>query len=106
MESAEVREIVTQTVQEMLRKGLLRSPSEIAYSAMAERLAEYYAGKPDKALETAILSVSGDYYWDVIADYYSKRLTINELAEKYDCEPSTIKRNKKRLCLRLYRALE
>ncbi len=103
MTEKEVREVVIATIAELKRSGLLRSVDENAYSETAELLKVYYdGGERDTAVKQAINALDGDKYAKIIPLYYGYGYTIEQLAEVLEIEASTVTRNKKRLCLRLY----
>ena len=107
MSEAEIKSVVKKTVQEMMRNGLLKRADDVAYSEISSRLFEYYkAPERDPQLGAALEKVKKDYYFKIIQLYYGKRNTIDQLAEEFQCEISTITRNKKRLCLKLYLMLQ
>ena len=101
-----VKAAVVETVKELRKNGLLKRSDDVAYAEISERLFEYYrAPEKDPAMEAALDKISGDYYFPAIKMYYQNKLTIDWIAEDYHVEISTVSRNKKRLCLRLYRIL-
>lgn len=102
-----IRELVAgavkETIQELRRNGLLKRSDDVAYAEISERLFEYYRNPArDEAMKTALEKIKVDYYYNIIPQYYRNKMTIDWIAEDYHCEISTIARNKKRLCLRLY----
>lgn len=103
MTEKEVRDIVIATIMELKKSGLLRSGDENAYSEVSELLRAYYnGGETDKAVKQAIKALDGDRYAKIIPLYYGYGYTIEQLAEVMGIETSTVTRNKKRLCLKLY----
>jgi len=98
-----VRRTVKETVMELRKHGLLKRADDVAYSEISNRLYEFYENPDlDRKLGEALDKIRGDYYFDIIPQYYRHKVTIDWIAEGYHCETSTITRNKKRLCLRLY----
>ena len=94
---AVVRATVTETLKQLKNDGRLR-PSE-SYSDVGKRLRRWYAdAEPDEAITAALEAVCDDKYADIIPLYYSYNYTLEKLAEAFGVEPSTIARNKKRLC--------
>lgn len=107
MNESEVRKIVIQTIQELKRSGLLRSASDLNYTEVSSVLTAYYdTGEQDKIIRRAIESIKGDAYYKIIPLYYSYGYTIERIAEELGVEVSTIVRNKKRLCLKIYEQIE
>lgn len=102
-----IREIVNETIKELMRNGMLKSVSDMAYSEITDILKGYYdTGETDKSISKVLEAVSGDPYFKIIPLYFSYGYTIEEIAEAFDVEISTISRNKKRLCLDIYNRLE
>ena len=108
MTREEVREIVRETVDELRRKGLLRIRDEgQAYGDIAEVLKRYYeTGEGSEALIQALGEIRDDQYGDVIPLYYSYGYTIDKISEAYGVEVSTVVRNKKRLCMEIWRRIQ
>ena len=52
-------------------------------------------------IEDAVKSVEDDYYSDVIKLRYFNRMTDENVAEKLNCDVSTVRRNRKRLLKRI-----
>ena len=101
-----VRGAVKETIKELRRGGLLKRSDDVAYAEISERLFEYYQHpKRDTAMGEALKKIESDYYFEIVPQYYRSKVTIDWIAEGYHCEVSTITRNKKRLCLRLYSIL-
>ena len=106
-----VKLTVHETVAELRKSGFLTSPDKMAYKVAAQKIQDYFAaikaGEPgDKDIRTAInQSISRDEYKNVLKLYYYDGKTIEQIAEVYDCDPCTITRNKKRLCLEVQRKL-
>lgn len=107
MKRAEVKQIVKDTIDELKRGGYLRTESEMIYTDMAVMLSAYYSGgQNDEAITSALRTVETDHYYKVIPLYYSYNYTIQRIAELYGVEISTIVRNKKRLCIEIYKAIQ
>ena len=102
MTNAEIRAVVVETVRELRKNGLLRRQDDVAYSEISARLYNHFCKMPDEELEAALKAVENDYYYDILMEFYGKRQSIEKIAEKYECEISTVVRNKKRLCLKIY----
>lgn len=103
----EIRKLIEQTVRktidEMRRKGLVRDTQETAYSEASKRLFDYYeCGMKDEEVSKALDDLYDDRYFDIIPLYFAKRQTIEQIAERYDVDTSTIVRNKKKLCIEVF----
>ena len=103
----EVKVIVKATIDELRRGGYLKRSDDIAYSEISARLFNYFR-QPDSDpdIGNALARIKGDRYYNIITMYYRDRLTIDWIAEEFSCEISTITRNKKRLCLKIYHLTE
>ncbi len=107
MTENEVKVIVKATIKELRKSGYLKRSDDIAYSEISARLFDYFKHPDsDPDIATALNGIKGDHYYKIIPMYYRDRVTIDWIAEEFNCEISTITRNKKRLCLRIYRDTE
>lgn len=107
MDKKVIRVIVRETIEELKRSGLLKSLDEIAYSEMSAMLSAYYnAGENDSVIREAIKKTENDPYYKIIPLYFDYKYTIEQIAEVFDVEISTITRNKKRLCIQIYNAMQ
>ena len=108
MKRDEIREIIKETVEELRRQGLLKIRNEgEAYSDVSALLRKYYEeGKGEKRLIKTLDELKGDKYFDIIPLYFSYGYTIEKIAECYEVEITTIVRNKKRLCLEIWRRIQ
>lgn len=98
-----IRTTIQETVLELKKAGLLKSVSDQAYREASEMLRKYYReGEDDPGIKLEIEKLKDDKYIKVIPLYYAMGYTIEEIAEDYGVEVSTISRNKKRLSLRIY----
>ena len=103
----EVQNIVKATINELRKGGYLKRSDDIAYSEISARLFDYFRNPVnDPDIGNALERIKGDRYFKIITMYYRDRYTIDWIAEDFNCEISTITRNKKRLCLRIYRETE
>lgn len=106
-EEIQIGEIIRDTVKEMRQNGLLKRSDDVAYSEVASRLYEYYRNpERDPEVAAALERIREDYYAEIIPAYYKDKTSLDWLAEKYGCELSTITRNKKRICLKIYQLLQ
>lgn len=102
-----IKLIVQETIRELKKNGMLRSASDIAYSEATAVLRSYYKdGETDKTVERALNEVKDDPYFKIVPLYFSYGYTIEEIAEAFHADTSTISRNKKRLCLEVYGKIE
>lgn len=94
---------IRRTVEEYKRAGLLVDGRGAAYSDAAEMLERYFAdGKTNNAITYAMQAIRFDPYFRVLELYFEKRQTNEAIAELMGVDLSTIVRNKRRLCLKIY----
>lgn len=106
-EEATIKKIVEITIKELKRKSIIKDMTDVIYNEISERIEKHYVdGEQDIKLKEALEELKKDCYIDVIEMYYKERLTSESIAEKLHVNASTIKRNKKRLCLEIYELLE
>lgn len=98
-----IRMIVKEVIDELIRDGMLREASSMAYTEISAKIKAYYSrGQKDEEMKKAISAVEEDKYFKIIPLYFYYGYTIEEIAETFEVETSTIVRNKKRLCLEIY----
>lgn len=95
---------VRETISELKKTGYLRKDDKQVYKSVSRQLRAYFGalldGEPaDPEMTRALDAIIDDDYFPVLLYYYQDGYTIEKIAEIYDCEVSTITRNKKRLCL-------
>ena len=107
MTPEQIREVVKMTLDEMTQRKLYKP---FNYSAvlqvMDKRLYNFFKGGEDKELSSILRQYSDDIYIDVIYYQYRDRKTIEWIAEYMEKDTSTIKRNKKRLIMKMYEAID
>lgn len=95
--------VVRETIEAYKRGGILKDFKDVAYSESTKILTDYYqSGMTDERITTALEEIFDDRYFDILPQYFLKHLTIEQIAEAYNVDVSTIVRNKKRLCIDLY----
>ena len=110
MTRQEIEEIIKQTaiatVEELKAAGAI-DQSGLIYRSVEKHLRDYYKNDAeDPDLEEALRGIRTDAYYDVIPLYYYSDNTIEHIASLYDVDTSTITRNKKRLCFKIYKLME
>lgn len=106
MKSEEIRKVVSEVLDELIKRDMLRPSDKIAYSNVSDRLYDFYeSGAKDYDVQTALKKIEADPYYMLIPLYFSELKTIDQLAEIFGVEVSTITRNKKRLCLAIHSTL-
>ena len=102
-----VIEVIRMTIAELQRAGMLVDGKDSAYSDINDRLKRFYdKGEKDAGIAEAIKALDGDPYAKIIPMYYGYGYTIDEIADAFSVETSTISRNKKRLALAIFKRLQ
>lgn len=105
----EIKKIVSLTVDEMIQRQLLYTNRDYRHilKVVDAKLYTFFSHKGKcPEIGTILRSLSNDPYIDVIFFQYRDRLTMEEIAEEFGKDVSTIKRNKKRIVTAIYKALE
>lgn len=108
MNIEEIKLIVKLTVEELTQRKLLQTDNyQNILTAVDKWLYDYFDNKHNSKNLTRLLhSLSDDPYIDIIYLRYRDYKTMEWIAEHLDKDVSTIKRNKKRLIMVIYEALE
>lgn len=102
-----IKSIVDETIRQLKREGLLKDAKDVAYHEITARLRQYFRdGETDPEVTEAIRKVDDDQYSKILPLYFRYGYTLEAIAETLDVEVSTVKRNKKRLSLKIYDYLE
>ena len=107
MTSEQIREIVKITIEELTDKKLLKSDNYSNILKKVELALDHFFNNVGDAKKVgyALNQLSDDPYIDIIFLQYRDDKTLEWIAEYYDKDISTIKRNKKRLILSIYELL-
>lgn len=97
---------VQKAISELKAAGFVRDVRSVVHRQVSSRLKNYYKGADDPKLKAALEELKEDDYFDIIPLYYFSGNTLEHIAVGYDCDVSTITRNKKRLCFELYELME
>jgi hypothetical protein len=100
-----IRQLKDDLIKELKDDGLIKKQSDINYAKVAKRLYDFYQSQEtgiDEIMLEALTVISDDTYFRIIPMYYRDQITIESLAVYFGVDISTIVRNKKRLCLRIY----
>lgn len=106
MDKAEIQSIVEMTVQELKRQGMLRDRYSIILRDTEPAVKDFFNHKNNKKIEAFFRDNSDDPYIDVIYLHYRDNVTLGEIASILDKDESTVKRNKKRLMIKLHDILQ
>ena len=110
MTQKEIETIIKQTaratIEELKAAGAIDQNGMI-YKDVEKLLRDYYKHDKDNAqLERILQEIKTDSYFDIIPLFYYSGNTIEHIASLYDVDTSTIARNKKRLCFKIYTLME
>lgn len=104
MTREEIREIVRITIEELTAKSTISYPDILRI--MNKRLYIYFKNHKDDELRGLLSYYSShDPYTDIIYLHYCNKQTIEQIAEEMSKDVSTIKRNKKRIIIKMYEEL-
>lgn len=108
MNIEEIKLVVRLTIEELTQRKLLQIDNyRNILNAVDKWLYDYFNNKnSSKSLTRVLHSLSDDPYIDIIYLQYRDYKTMEWIAEYFDKDVSTIKRNKKRLIMAIYEALE
>ena len=96
--------IVAETINQLLSNSMIKYGDLVIYDRISERLREHYK-KPEPLISNALSQLIEHPYYDVLEMYYKKNMTLEAIAEEYDVDISTIVRNKKMLCIRIFKLI-
>lgn len=104
----EIREVVKLTIDELVNKSILSIDTyQTILKEVDPKLYDYFKSKANtSAVSYAIRQLLNDQYIDIIFLQYRDGKTLEDIAYLLNKDVSTIKRNKKRLILRLYSLLD
>lgn len=106
MTEENVKQIVKDTIEELLGKSMIKYSDLIIYEKMSDRLREYYKTGNDPDLAHALDRLKDHPHIQLIEDYYKYNYTLEAIANDYGVEVRTISRRKKNLCIKIYKIIE
>lgn len=107
MTPEQIREVVKITLDELTTRKLIKDNYPAILNEVERKLKLYFNNRGDGLnISYALNQLSDDPYIDIIYLHYRDGRTLEWIAEYYDKEVSTIKRNKKRLITKIYELLE
>lgn len=102
----QIREIVKITIDELTERKLINTDSyQSVLKVVDSRLSKFFNGGSDTQLARILRDLSDDPYIDVIFLQYRDSQTLERIADLFEKDVSTIKRNKKRLIMSIYELL-
>lgn len=103
MDQSQIREIVKITLDELAQRNMLKDPYQDILKAVDKYLCDYFNNKAEgNGVSYALRQLLDDPYIDLIYLHYRDKRTIEDIAEYYEKDTSTILRNKKRLVKSIY----
>lgn len=103
MKDQQIKEIVNETLEQLLKGNMLKYNDLIIYERVSAQLKEYYkSATPDERITIALTQLRSHAYYDVLEMYYKDNMTLEQVAEAMYCDISTVVRNKKYLCLKIF----
>ena len=106
MKTDEIKKVVVETINELERRNMIKTSADSAYSAITDRLYDFYEkGAKDYDVQTALKAFENDPYIYIVPLYFAELKTLEQIAELFNCDVTTISRNKKRLCLAIHAKL-
>ena len=101
MQKTEVKEVVSETLNQLLKGNMIKYSDLIICDQIGERLKIHYK-EYDESLAVALEQLKSHPYYGVLEMYYRDNMTLEQISETYYCDLSTIQRNKKHLCIKLF----
>lgn len=107
MTPEQVREVVRITLDELSNRKRIKDDYPVILKAVERKLKDFFNNRGDgNGISYTLNVLSDDPYIDIIYLHYRDGRTLEWIAEYYDKEVSTIKRNKKRLIYKIHELLE
>lgn len=104
MTDEHIKTVVNETIDQLLGNSMIKYSDLVIYDRMSERLREHYK-EPKPLISHALNELIEHPYYDVLEMYYKKNMTLEAIAEEYDVDISTIVRNKKALCIKIFKLI-
>lgn len=101
MTQNEIKTVVSETVNELLAQSMIKYSDVVIYEKMSDKLREHYI-KPDPDVTQALSQMKDMAYYEILEMYYKHNWTLESIAEDLGVDISTITRNKKSLCIKLF----
>lgn len=102
MTNEEISQIVKITLDELEARHMIKDSYQSILRVVDKRLYSFFAGAKDADVSHALRQLSDEPYLDIIYLQYRDEKTIEWIAEYFNKDTSTIKRNKKKLINNIY----
>lgn len=101
MNDTDVKTVVAETLDQLLHGKMIKYNDLVVYERMSEKLRAHY-NSADPLISCALEQLTAHPYFKILEMYYRDNMTLEEIAESYYCDVSTIVRNKKYLCIKVF----
>lgn len=107
MTKDQIRGIVKITIEELSAANMIKDPYNVIHEKVRKKLYQFFNNKGDgNGISYALNCLSDDPYISIIYMQYRDNKTIEFIAGAMDKDVSTIKRNKKRLILKIHEMID
>lgn len=107
MTQEEIKEVIKLTLDELASRDQLRKPDyRERLMEVGKRLYAYFNGTKDEDIRKALIQLSDDTYIDLIYLIYRDGKTQEWIAECFERDARTIRRNKRRLLIKISELIE
>lgn len=104
MEEKQIKKIVKETIRELFEQKMIRNDVELSYKFISKILFRYYHGAEmdHDRIKDCLEKLSNDQNFPIIEFYYRDGKTVEQTAEAFGCDTSTVVRHKRRIALEIY----
>lgn len=106
MTEEEVRAVVKATLRELGYHAPVKENYSAILRELDTRLYRYFEGAEDNELKLIFKILHSEPYLNIIPLHYQHKKTIDQIAEYMGKDARTIKRNKKKLIVKMYGLLK
>lgn len=104
MNDIEVKQVVNETINQLLNGNMIKYSDLVIYERISDMLREHYKVHNDD-IARALEQLRDHPYYNILELYYKDNLTLEQVAEKCNCDLTTVHRNKKSLCIKIFRLI-
>ena len=101
MERRVVKQIVRETLRELIDSEMLEEPYKLI-ERIVEKELEAFFKQENKKMYPVLQKMSNDPYIDIIYGRYRDDMSMSEIAEQLEIDKTTAYRHKKRLIVQIY----